>query len=94
MNCDSHGENNLGNSVSFQLDGLGGDMRQAERSDVADSLDLMDDGIGVWKVDAVVHGQRSGLSHHPVNLGLNLFCASREDTECQHTRVALQRYTL
>lgn len=77
--CVSYRRNDLGNGVSFQLDGFGGHMRQAERSYVAEPLDLMDDSIGVWKVHAVIHSCWSGLSDHPVDLGLNLFCVSRED---------------
>lgn len=65
-------------------------MRQAERSYVAEPLDLVDDGIGVWKVHTVIHGQWSGLSDHPVDLGLNLLCASREDMECDNMCMAFK----
>lgn len=75
--CVSHGRKNLGDGVSFQLDGFVGGVRQAERSYVPEPLDLVDDSIGVWKVHAVIHSRSSGLSDHPVDLGLNLFCASR-----------------
>lgn len=91
--CLSYRGNDLGDGVSFQLDGLGGDMRQAERTYVAKPLDLVDDGIGVWKVHAVVHSQGSGLSDHPVDLSLNLFCVSR-DTWSVRTRVWRSRCLL
>ena len=61
-------------------------MRQAERSYVAKPLDLMDDGIGVWKVRPVVHSRGSGLSDQTVNFRLDLFCVSREDM-CVRRRV-------
>lgn len=59
-------------------------MRQAERSYVAEPLDLVDDGVGVRKVHAVLHGQLLGLADHPVDLGLDLFCAPTEDVEDQN----------
>lgn len=85
--CVSYRRNDLGDGVSFQLDGFGGEMRQAEGSYVAEPLNFVDDSIGVWKVHAVIHSHCSRLSDHPVNLGLNLFCVSREDTERQNTCV-------
>lgn len=88
--CVSHQRNDLGDGVSLQLDGVGGNMRQAERSYVSEPLDLVDDGIGVWKVHAVIHTWGSGLSDHPVDLRLNLFCVSREDMKCQNTCVAFK----
>lgn len=57
--CVSYRRNDLGDVVSFQLDGFVGDVRQAERNYVTKPLDLVEDGISVWKVDAVIHGQRS-----------------------------------
>lgn len=87
--CLSCRRNDLGDVVSFQLDGFVGDVGQAERNYVGNPLDLVDDGLGVWKVHAVIHSQRSGLSNHPVKLGLNLFCMSRVDMEHQVTPAAV-----
>lgn len=70
----------LWHCVALQMELLVGDVRQSERRDVAEPLDLVDYGVSVGHVGPVVHGRLSGLSDHAVNLSLDLLCGMEVPT--------------
>lgn len=64
----------LWHRVALQLELVVCDVRQRERHDVAEPLDLVDYGVSVGHIGSIVHGWLPGLSDHIVNLSLDLLC--------------------
>ena len=69
----------LGHEVPSEVSVFGDHVGNANREEVTESLNLMDDCVSVWHFDSIIKGWKAVWANHLVNLLVDSLCTEEWD---------------